>query len=73
LANIRGLSLSSLTDETAPRGRDAEREPVSPRNPSDPFAGEAKWPAWKVTVAVIVFCGAFWAGIIYLGMRLFGG
>jgi hypothetical protein len=30
-----------------------------------------KWPVWKVSVFVVVFCGAFWAGVIYLGMRLF--
>ena len=38
----------------------------------DPFADEPKWPAWKVTVAVVVFCGAFWTGIGYLAMRLMG-
>jgi hypothetical protein len=38
----------------------------------DPFADEQKWPAWKVTVAVVVFCGAFWTGVGYLAMRLLG-
>jgi hypothetical protein len=38
----------------------------------DPFADEHKWPAWKVTVAVVVFCGAFWTGVGYLAMRLLG-
>ncbi len=38
----------------------------------DPFADDRKWPAWKVTVAVVVFCGAFWSGIGYLAMRLLG-
>lgn len=41
-------------------------------NPPDPYADEPKWPAWKVTVFVIVFCGAFWAGVVYLLARLFG-
>lgn len=39
---------------------------------SDPYADEPKWAAWKVTIAVVLFCGAFWAGIGYLAMRLFG-
>ncbi len=38
----------------------------------DPYADEPRWPAWKVTVAVVVFCGAFWAGIGYLATRLLG-
>lgn len=38
----------------------------------DPFADEPKWAAWKVTVAVVIFCGAFWTGIGYLAMRLMG-
>lgn len=38
----------------------------------DPFADDPRWPAWKVTVAVVVFCGAFWTGVGYLAMRLLG-
>ena len=38
----------------------------------DPYIDEPKWAAWKVTLAVVVFCGAFWAGISYLAMRLLG-
>ena len=38
----------------------------------DPYADERKWPAWMVTIAVILFCGAFWAGISYLGSLIFG-
>jgi hypothetical protein len=37
---------------------------------SDPYADQTKWPAWKVTIALVVFCGAFWAGIGYLIYRL---
>jgi hypothetical protein len=33
---------------------------------------EPKWPAWKVTVFVLAFCGAFWGGIIWLALRLLG-
>lgn len=38
----------------------------------DPFADDPKWPAWKVTIVVVVFCGAFWSGVGYLAMRLLG-
>lgn len=38
----------------------------------DPYAGERKWPAWLVTIAVILFCAAFWAGVSYLGSLIFG-
>ena len=31
-----------------------------------------KWPAWKVSLGVILFCGVFWTGAIYLIMRLTG-
>lgn len=41
-------------------------------DPTDPTADEPHYPAWKVTLFVIVFCGAFWGGIAYLAMRLFG-
>ncbi len=41
-------------------------------DPGDPYSDEPKYPAWKVSLFVIVFCGAFWAGISYLAMRLFG-
>jgi hypothetical protein len=40
--------------------------------PPDPYADEPKYSAWKVTLFVILFCGAFWAGLSYLAMRLFG-
>ena len=33
---------------------------------------EPRWPAWKVTVAVVIFCGAFWMGVGYVAMRLLG-
>ena len=64
MANIRGLSLSSLMDDTgAPRGRDSDPDARPPRDPADPYFDDPKWPAWKVTLAVIVFCGAFWGGM----------
>ena len=53
-------------------GRESPLADRSAMNPPDSFAGESKWPAWKVTVFVIVFCGAFWGGLFYLLSRLFG-
>jgi len=44
----------------------------SEQGPPDPYEGEPKYAAWKVTLFVILFCGAFWAGLSYLAMRLFG-
>ena len=41
-------------------------------DPSDPLADEPRYAAWKVTLFVIVFCAAFWTGLGYLAMRLFG-
>lgn len=32
---------------------------------ADMEAGEARWPAWKVTVFVTVFCSVFWGGVAY--------
>ena len=67
-------SLSSLMDDANPqRNRESDPKPMLSSNPPDPYADEPKWPAWKVTIAVIVFCSAFWAGVGYLFSRLFGG
>ena len=70
-------SLSSMTDDTraAKQGtapaRESDPKARLPSNLPDPLDGEPKWPAWKVTIAVIVFCSAFWGGIGYLISRLF--
>ena len=70
-------SLSSLTDDTrtpkqdAGAGRESDPRPRLPSNLPDPHAGEPKYPAWKVTIAVIVFCSAFWLGVGYLISRIF--
>ncbi len=62
-----------------PLNRASESEDLRQRLPlqedsetPDPFVGERKWPAWIVTIAVIVFCAAFWAGVSYLGSLIFG-
>lgn len=50
-----------------------QRQPVQDNSDTpDPFVGERKWPAWMVTIAVILFCGAFWAGVSYLVSLIFG-
>ena len=74
LAEIRSAmhaTAASIDDLAGPLGKDATavRDAGSP--PPEPFAGETKWPAWKVTLAVVLFCGAFWTGIAYLALRLF--
>lgn len=51
---------------------DVRRPVADDAIPQDHFQDEPKWPAWKVTVAVLVFCGAFWSGIGYLAVRLLG-
>ncbi len=37
---------------------------------SDVGMVDEKWPAWKVTVFVLAFCGSFWTGVVYLLARL---
>lgn len=58
------------------RVSDVERlrlgEEIRPETDPDPYADEPKWAAWKVTLTLVIFCGAFWAGISYLAMRLLG-
>jgi len=50
-----------------------QRLPVQENSEApDPFADQRKWPAWIVTIAVIAFCGAFWAGVSYLSSLLLG-
>lgn len=38
----------------------------------DPYADEPKIATWKVTLAVVLFCGAAWAGISYVATLLLG-
>jgi hypothetical protein len=47
-----------------------QRIDISTRGSGDT---DAKWPAWKVTVVVIVFCAAFWGAVGYAALRIFGG
>ncbi|RYG32255.1 MAG: hypothetical protein EON93_11570 [Burkholderiales bacterium] len=50
-----------------------QRKPVQEGSEApDPYADQRKWPAWMVTIAVIAFCGAFWAGVSYLVSLLLG-
>jgi hypothetical protein len=66
-----GLFAASASGEDV--GRATPERPVQGSGSSlpDPFAGEPKWAAWKVTLFVILFCGAFWAGVAWLVLRLF--
>jgi hypothetical protein len=75
LADIRRAmhqSVVSIDRLTTSTDRSARTENEGVSDPPDPYAGETKWPAWKVTVAVIVFCAAFWLGVSYLVVKLFG-
>lgn len=61
-----------------PIARASETDDVRQRLPMqdgseapDPYANDRKWPAWIVTIAIIAFCAAFWAGAAYLGSLLF--
>lgn len=57
-------------DDVAGRVRvPTRRTDWSTRGPED---ADAKWPAWKVTVVVIVFCAAFWGAVAYAAARVFG-
>jgi hypothetical protein len=73
LADIRAVlqaSANGVEDLDAPVGKDARARAESEPAPPDPFAGQTKWAAWKVTLAVIVFCGAFWTGVAYFVSQL---
>ncbi len=52
---------------------EADDEPMNYETPlSDVGMVDEKWPAWKVTVFVLAFCGSFWTGVVYLLARLLG-
>jgi len=51
---------------------DLRRNSPALQDADDHTLDEPRWPAWKVTVAVVLFCGAFWMGVGYLAMRLLG-
>ena len=76
LFHLVGAGRKSLaTTDSHTHSAWGDREAMSPRadEPFDEtFASEPKWPAWKVTVAVVVFCAACWTGIGYLAVRLLG-
>ena len=65
---------------TTPLNRSSETDDSWTREPltidldeaPDPYADEPKWAAWKVTLGVVLFCAAFWAGVYYLATRLLG-
>lgn len=61
-----GSSLDSMlgfsTEATSPHGH----PPKAPRH----FDDTIRWPLWKSFLFVVTFCGAFWAGIATLVVRL---
>lgn len=59
-----------ILEDRHDRGKASLSEPRS--GGDDPYIDEPKYPAWKVSLFVIVVCGAFWAGVSYLAVRLFG-
>lgn len=60
-------SVDARHGETADAKR--VRRELDPAGP-DPLADEKKWPAWMVTLFVVVFCGLFWTGVGYAAMTL---
>lgn len=59
---------------SSPVRQDAERARVAGVVPegllglpgrADMEGSDVRWPAWKVTVFVTVFCSAFWGGVAY--------
>jgi hypothetical protein len=50
---------------------DVRRPVVEDAVHAEQLADEPKWPAWRVTVAVGLFCAAFWAGIYAIGSAIF--
>lgn len=75
-ASVGGFVTKSHSSQVSARHVERPVEAVAQRSglraPPPEFPSDAKWPAWKVSVFVIVFCGAFWTAAIYLGVRLFG-
>jgi hypothetical protein len=76
LADIRAIvhaSVAGVDDLSAEADKSAmaEHEAEEGAAPQDPYVGDPKWPAWKVSLAVIFFCGAFWIGVGYLVTRFF--
>jgi hypothetical protein len=67
-----GLNTSTVRNDEAAGSLAGKPEDTDGPNLPDPYAGEPRWAAWKVTLFVLLFCGAFWAGIAWLVMRLFG-
>jgi hypothetical protein len=66
-----GFFASIVRGDDVAKGSASKPQHDSGAGLPDPYANEPKWAAWKVTLFVILFCGAFWAGIAWLVMRLF--
>jgi hypothetical protein len=63
-------SFEDVAEARAKRAMMPANDGVDDGHPEPDVGG--KWPAWKVTTMVVLFCGAFWAGLFWVAMRLFG-
>jgi hypothetical protein len=63
---------ASRRPETDGLKPDTRVSPTSTFDVEDPLIDAPKWAAWKVTLAVVLFCGAFWVGVGYIAKRLLG-
>ncbi len=50
--------------------RAPEEEPPGFDLPSAELDLGPRWPAWKTTLFLVIFVGAFWTGVGYLAIRL---
>lgn len=61
-----GSSLDSMLGFSAEAASPRDRPPQAPRHHDD----TVRWPLWKSFLFIITFCGAFWAGVTTLVIRL---
>ncbi|MEO9971488.1 MAG: hypothetical protein ABJG15_16955 [Hyphomonadaceae bacterium] len=50
-----------------------ERGTRTVRNDVVYYDDTVRWPIWQSALFAVGVCGAFWGGVIYLGVQLFGG
>ena len=71
----RGTKSNVTAYADAAEARARKSAPTPPANDGvEPYPEpvvEGKWPAWKVTTMVLLFCGAFWACVYYAGKAIF--
>jgi len=67
LGEARQPSTSHFAD-----AREAQKTKTAPQLPVPRPSVDDKYPRWAVTLFVVGFCAAFWGGVIWLAMSLFG-